>query len=608
MGQRERSHGRPGMNEYGDRLALLRSQMEQYDLQALVVPRADEYLGEYLPAHNERLRWVTGFTGSAGMAMVLRDTAAVFVDGRYTEQVKQQVDVSHFQILHLHDDPHIQWLCETLPASSRVGFDSRLHSLNWQQQAQRMLSARGHQLVETQRNLVDCCWTDRPRPEVRPAMLLSEQYSGRSSIEKRRDIAADVAGQGAAAALIFAADSLAWLLNIRGSDVPCVPVVLGFGLLYDDARLLFFCDPVKIPAGFDAHVGEGVTVLEPYAAEREFANLSGRRVLADPATANAWCQISLQRAGAKLVVADDPVALPKACKNATEVEGMRRAHRRDGTAEVRFLAWFDSEISAGRVHDEASLSDRLFGFRQEGDHFQEVAFATISAAGPNAAMAHYNHCNGVPAELVNDSVYLVDSGGQYLDGTTDITRTIAIGNPGDEVRLRFTEVLKGHIALATVRFPSGTSGMQLDALARQFLWQSGCDYDHGTGHGVGCFLSVHEGPQRISKTSSATALLPGMVVSNEPGYYKAGAYGMRCENLQVVVEVGVLAATGQPLLGFETLTLSPFDKRLLLPELLSPAERIWLNQYHERVWIELSPTLDSGDQDWLRDATAAIPD
>ena len=590
-----------------DRLAAVRGHMAERGFDALVIPRADEYLGEYLPARNERLRWISDFSGSAGVVIVLRERAAIFVDGRYTVQVRQQVDQSLFEILNLVATPHMPWLAQQLPAGTRVAYDTRMHPLSWQQAAEQALAGKEQLLVELEENLIDLNWRDRPAAEIHQALLLEQTYTGESSAEKRTRIAATIAEAGADAALVFAADSVAWLLNIRGRDVPCLPLVLGFALVYSDAHMQFFTDPAKIPAGFAGHVGAGVEVLPEASAGDVFAGLSGQTVLADPATANAWCQLSLQRAGVTLVAADDPVLLPKACKNAVEVEGMRRAHIRDGVAEVRFLAWLDGEVSAGRLHSEADLSDRLFAFRAEADLFQETSFDTISAAAGNAAMCHYNHLNmKQQSYLKMNSVYLVDSGGQYLDGTTDITRTVAIGEPGQEIRHRFTLVLKGHIALDQAVFPAGTNGTQLDILARQYLWRAGLDYDHGTGHGVGAFLNVHEGPQRIAKAGNNYALKAGMVLSNEPGYYKDDAYGMRCENLVVVRDSDTSGDDGPQMYEFEVLTVVPFDTRLVDAGLLSAAEIAWLNDYHALVRDRIAPHVEGETLHWLENATQAI--
>jgi Xaa-Pro aminopeptidase len=595
------------MTPIADRLSAVRREMLERQLDALIIPRADEYLGEYIPARNERLRWISGFTGSAGVVVVLADQAAIFVDGRYTVQVRKQVPDGLFEILHLVEQPHLSWLARRLSAGNRVGYDPRLHPYDWQREADSTLGEAGLNLVELDDNPVDRCWAGRPAAEISEATLLPESLTGRSSRSKRLEIGAKVTEKGADAALIFAPDSVAWLLNIRGRDVPCVPVVLGFALLRADGTLQFFTDPAKIPEDFDSHVGEGVEVLPETVAATALQALTGQKVLADPATANAWCQLTMKRAGAELIAADDPVMTPKACKNATEIEGMRRAHRRDGAAVVRFLAWLDGEVEAGRLHSEAELSDRLYQFRASDDRFRGPSFDTISAASANAAMCHYNHQNfEESSRLQTDSVYLVDSGGQYPDGTTDITRTIAIGNPGEEIRRRFTLVLKGHIALDRVVFPSGTNGTQLDVLARQFLWREGLDYDHGTGHGVGAYLSVHEGPQRIAKPFNGHALQPGMVVSNEPGFYKDGAYGIRCENLVVVREAEAEQDDGPPMFRFEALTLAPFDRRLIETGLLTHEEIEWIDSYHARVREAISPLLGVEDRAWLEHATAAL--
>ena len=588
-------------------LGTVREHMATMGLDAFIVPRADEYLGEYLPEHNERMHWISGFTGSAGTIIVLKDRAAIFVDGRYTVQVRQQVSEDLFEILHLIDDPNIEWLSKQLAEGAKVGYDPRMHSLNWQKSTLRILRKHGIELIELEQNPIDLSWENRPEPELHEALLLDEKYTGQSSPEKRTAIGQAIADDGAEAALIFAADSVAWLLNIRGRDVPSLPLVLGFAILNSDGRMQFFTNPAKIPEGFAEHVGEGVEVHTEAEAPAAFAALSGHKVLADPNTANAWCQLALERAGAELVADDDPVIMPKACKNATEVQGMRDSHIRDGVAEVRFLAWLDAEVAAGNLHSEAELSDKLYSFREQQELFQETSFDTISASAGNAAMCHYNHLNAEhEAGLEMDSVYLVDSGGQYLDGTTDITRTVAIGDPGDEVRRRFTLVLKGHIALDQVVFPEGTTGSQLDILARQFLWQEGLDYDHGTGHGVGAFLSVHEGPQRIAKVGNSYALKPGMVLSNEPGYYKDDCYGIRCENLVIVQESPASNSDGPGMYEFEVITMVPFDTRLVDLELLTDDELDWLNDYHNEVREKIAPHLDGEELNWLENATQPI--
>ncbi|MFT4518678.1 MAG: Xaa-Pro aminopeptidase [Halioglobus sp.] len=593
------------MIDYKQRLAAVRKQMATSGYDALIVPRADEYLGEYIPEHNERLHWLTGFTGSAGVALLLPERAAIFVDGRYTVAVRSQVSTELFAYHHLIEDPQPAWLAEHLPAGAKVACDPRLHSLSWYRATAKLLQASGLELVADAGNLIDSCWQDRPEVTVKTALLLPVDVTGESSLSKRARIAQKVVAAGCDGTLIFQPDAISWLLNIRGTDMPQLPVLQSLALLEATGDLTLFVDAQRLPAGFVEHVGEGVSVLPEPEFAASLKSYAGQKILTDPASASAWTQLELERAGATLVFGEDPVLIPKACKNAVELAGSRNAHLRDAVAEVRFLAWLDEEVSLGRLHDEAALSDTLFSYREQGKHFHACSFDTISAAGANAAMCHYNHLNGSPATLEMDTVYLLDSGGQYTDGTTDITRTVAIGDPGAEIRRLFTLVLKGHIALAQARFPAGTTGTQLDALARQFLWREGFDYDHGTGHGVGVFLSVHEAPQRISKAHNGVALMPGMIVSNEPGYYRDGAFGMRCENL-VIVRKASDAVGETPMMDFETISLVPFDNRLLDFALLDTAELAWLNGYHRQVADTIGPLLNSSDRAWLEQATQAV--
>lgn len=593
------------MSVIADRLSAVRVLMRERGYDALIIPRADEYLGEYLPEHNERMLWVSGFTGSAGAIVVLADSAAIFVDGRYTVQVRNEVDPALFAYHHLIDEPPLAWLCTALPAGSSVACDPRLHSLAWFRQSSAAFAAADLKLAADSDNLIDRCWHDRPAPQVSPAVLLGESYTGASSLQKRGDIAAAIVAKSADAALIFAPDSVSWLLNVRGTDIPCLPILQSFALLRADGSCTVFVDPGRLPEGLNEHIGPGVEFLPESEAEASLLACRGQRVLADPNSANAWTQLCLERGGAELVAAEDPVLMPKASKNDVEIEGARQAHLRDAVAEIRFLHWLDQEVAAGNMHDEATLADKLGSLREEGEHYRGPSFDTISAAGGNAAMCHYNHQNvDQPGSLSENSVYLVDSGGQYTDGTTDITRTVAIGDPGAEIRRMFTLVLKGHIALDQARFPRGTTGSQLDVLARQFLWREGCDFDHGTGHGVGAYLSVHEGPQRIAKAHNPFPLQPGMILSNEPGYYRDNEYGIRCENLVVVQPVSENTET--PMLGFEALTMVPFDRRLLDVALMTPGEVAWLNDYHQQVRAAIAPRLEGAVLDWLNDATAAI--
>ncbi|MFP6805835.1 MAG: aminopeptidase P family protein [Pseudomonadales bacterium] len=591
------------MNTIRDRIEAVRKDMTSDKLDAFIVPRADEYLGEYVPEHNERLAYISGFTGSAGAVIILKDLAAVFVDGRYTIQVQQQVPSELFEYHHLIEDPPLKWLGRTLKASDRVGIDSRLHPYSFYQQAEATLAPLGITLVEMDTNPIDTHWSDRPTPEPQVAMLLGEEYTGEHSSLKRERIGAIIEAEGGDAALITQLDSIAWLLNIRGADVPRLPVLLGFAILRKNGDMTFFTDPRKIPNDLFQHVGEGVEIRDEAKAVDAIEELgkSGSKILVDKNTTNAYSVRRCIDYGCEIVSASDPVLIPKAQKNSIELNGMRNCHVRDGSAVSKYLSWLDSEVAASRLYHEGELSDRLESFRRELSGIHDLSFDTISASGANGALCHYNHTNGTPSMLELDSLYLVDSGGQYADGTTDITRTVAIGNATSEHKHMFTLVLKGHIALATAVFPRGTSGVQLDALARQFLWQEGFDYDHGTGHGVGTFLCVHEGPQRISKLPSPNAeLRPGMVLSNEPGYYKEDCYGIRCENLMIVNQ------RSDGMLNFETITFAPFDRRLIETELLTQNELRWINQYHQDVFEKLSPLMSGDSLTWLEQSTLTI--
>ncbi|MCZ6503091.1 MAG: aminopeptidase P family protein [Gammaproteobacteria bacterium] len=586
-----------------DRLGAVRAEMAAVNLDAFLIPRADEYLGEYVPEHNERLRWISGFTGSAGVVIVLKEHAVIFVDGRYTIQVQRQVPAKLFDFHHLIEKPPLKWLSKTLEQGARVGFDSRLHPYSFYKSASALLASSNMELVEVDSNPIDNQWIDRPSPEPRLAILLGEEFSGEHSSSKRQRIGTIIEDSGSDVALITQLDSIAWLLNIRGSDVPHLPVLLGFAILNKNGEMTFFTDARKIPNDLHQHVGEGVAIQDESKVVEALRSLGNEsmKVLADEATVNAFSVLRCIEYGCEIIAGKDPVLVPKAQKNSTELAGMRNCHLRDGSAVSRYLAWIEREVSAGNLHDEGTLADKLESFRRELSHIHDLSFDTISAAGANGAMCHYHHTNGTPAKLEMHSLYLVDSGGQYSDGTTDVTRTVAIGEPSDEHRHMFTLVLKGHIALATCVFPIGTTGVQLDVLARQFLWQEGLDYDHGTGHGVGSFLSVHEGPIRIGKASVPMAeLLPGMVLSNEPGYYKEDCYGIRCENLMIVV------ARGDSMLAFETITFAPFDLRLVDMDLMTQAEISWLDQYHIDVREKLSPMLKGDDLQWLERSTRVI--
>jgi len=593
----------------GERLAALRAELTGRGLTGFIVPRADEYLGEYVPPSAQRLAWLTGFTGSAGIAVVLRDKAAVFSDGRYTLQVRAEIDLSLYEPLHLLDLPPARWLSQVLVSGDRLGFDPRLHTAEQIEPLRRACRRAGAELVGCADNPLDAVWVEgRPAPPCAPVEIQPRTLAGRGSEDKRGEIAAALRADGDDALVLTAPDSIAWLLNIRGGDVAHTPVPLSFAIVHADASVDLFIDPAKLtdPALAD-HLGPTVRTAPPQALDAALDRLGaeGRQVRIDAAATTLHVVERLTAAGARLNRAADPCQLPKACKNAAESEGTRAAHRRDAVAMVRFLCWLEAEAPRGHV-DELSAAAQLERFRAMGDLYRGLSFDTISGAGPNGAIVHYHSSPATNRRLLPGDLYLVDSGGQYLDGTTDITRTVAIGPAGIEERRRFTLVLKGHIAVARARFPVGTTGSQLDVLARLALWAEGLDYDHGTGHGVGSYLSVHEGPQRISKVGNSIALQPGMILSNEPGYYKTGAYGIRIENLLQVVSLSAPPETERPLLGFDTLTLVPIDRTLIETALLDPAERAWLDAYHARVRGEIGPLLDGSTAAWLESATRPL--
>ncbi|MCX8788575.1 aminopeptidase P family protein [Vibrio parahaemolyticus] len=591
-------------NDTLSRVNAIREWLAQHNIDALLIPHEDEYLGEYVPAHNERLHWLTGFTGSAGAAVITQDKAAIFVDGRYTVQVTKQVPSDLFEYRHLIEEPALDWIQDNLTANASVAIDPRMHSSAWLDMAQAKLAGK-LELNILSGNPIDELWHDRPAPVVSDVRLMPTKAVGQSSESKRKEIAQLVAKAGADSAVITALDSICWLLNVRGLDVSRLPVLLSHAILHADSSVEYFLDPARLPAEFAAHVGTGVTVHHPEALQSRLEAMSGKKVLLDPAISNAWFKLVLQNAGASVIAAADPCLMPKATKNEVEIAGMKACHIRDGVAMSKFLCWLDAEVAAGNLHDEATLADRLEAFRKEDPTLMDLSFDTISAAGGNAAMCHYNHENQPePGKLELNTLYLVDSGGQYLDGTTDITRTIAIGQPSAEMIKQFTLALKGHIGVARARFPKGTRGYQIDTLARQHLWAEGYDYDHGTGHGVGHFLSVHEGPASISKKQIDVPLTEGMVLSNEPGYYRADAFGIRIENLELVVET---PTNGDfPVLSFESLTRCPIDKRNINVDMLTRPELAWLNDYHQKVWEQISPLVEGEVKEWLREATLPL--
>lgn len=588
------------------RLRALRQKLRDVELSGFIVAHADEHQSEYTPSYAQRLSWLTGFDGSAGLATVTLDSAAIFVDGRYTLQVKDQVDLKKFSPLRLHQDRAEDWFLNTLTEGDIVGYDPWLHTKAWLANAAEKLDSKNIVLKAVENNPIDEIWSNQPSPSDAPAVVHRDRYSGEKSSFKRKRIAAEVKSKGADALILTSLDSIAWLLNIRGSDVDCTPLVLSFAILYSTGKAELFIDPVKMNEEIKTHLGAQV---KSYPKD-EFIEMVGKlgndglKVMVDPRTAPSAVFEKLSDADATILEADDPIQLAKACKNEIELNGARKAHVRDAVAVCRFLCWLDENASSGSV-DEIDAVRELYDLRNEVSLFQGNSFDTISGAGPNGAIVHYRVTEKTSRKLKSNMIYLVDSGGQYLDGTTDITRTVAIGTPTEEQRDRFTRVLKGHIALAQARFPAGRTGAHLDTLARKPLWDVGLDFDHGTGHGVGSYLGVHEGPQSISPLSYKVALQSGMILSNEPGYYKTGEYGIRIENL-VIVRISEFEEEERPMLTLETITLAPIDTRLVNAHMMSAAEITWLNIYHAKVREKIAPLLEGKEKDWLIQATESV--
>jgi Xaa-Pro aminopeptidase len=597
------------MSSYADRLAALREQLKAEKLDGFVVPLTDEHMSEYVGSYAQRLAWLTGFQGSAGSAVVLPEQAAIFVDGRYTLQVRSQVDGQNWSYQSVPETSTTQWLEENAPEGARIGYDPWLHTRDWVKKAKEALATRGAELVAVDRNPIDEIWTDRPEASKAHLVVQPDRYAGKSAAEKRTEIGDWLAKHHADAAVLSALDSIAWAFNIRGADVTHTPVALAYALVNADGTADLFVASEKIGPEVRQHLGNGVRLHERSEFETALSGLSGKTVVVDPERAVAAIFEALDKAGAKVLPMRDPTVLPKALKNPAEIAGQKSAQDRDGAAIARFLRWIDEEAPKGEV-DELIASDHLEAIRRESPELRDLSFDSISGAGPNGAIVHYKSSEKTNRKLEKGTLYLIDSGGQYVDGTTDITRTVPIGEPTDEMRDRFTRVLKGHIAIATAVFPKGTRGSQLDSFARRPLWEAGLDYAHGTGHGVGSFLAVHEGPQRISPVGSAQSggdepLQAGMIISNEPGYYKTGEYGIRIENLVLVVPREIEGAEKE-MLGFETLTFAPIDRRLIDPEMLEPEELVWLNCYHAHVLARIGPRLSGADLDWLRTACAPI--
>lgn len=593
------------MPPFSDRLSALRATFPALGIGGFLVPRSDEHLGEYVPAGAERLAWLTGFSGSAGLAIVLPERAAVFVDGRYVLQVRQEVDGALWDYRHITDEPPADWLRDAAAKDARIGYDPLLIAEETIDRLSR--AASGLTFVPLAQNPIDQIWQDQPAPPAGAVSVYPAAFAGRSAEEKRSEIAAILKTAGEDAAVITDPPAINWLLNIRGADVPFAPLALGFLILRADATATLFIAPEKLSDAVRSHLGNAVAVAPRADLGPALDALKGLRVRVDAASSPVWFAQRLRAAGATVVPGPDPIALPKACKNPVEQEGARHAHARDAIALCRFLHWL-SETAPTGAETEISAAQALLSFRAELPEFREESFPAISGAGENGAIMHYRVSPESNRALRPNEVYLIDSGAQYEDGTTDVTRTVWTGpdTPPDSLKDRFTRVLKGHIAIATLRFPQGVAGAHLDAFARAALWQVGLDYDHGTGHGVGAYLSVHEGPVSLSRAAKPIPLKAGMILSNEPGYYLPGAYGIRLENLLIVQPAPAEADGVKPFLEFETITWAPFDRALIETALLTPAERQWLDRYHAEGLRRVGPQLTGAAATWLTAACAPL--
>ena len=584
------------------RIDALREQFDALGIDGFLVPREDEFMGEYVPACHERVKWLTGFGGSAGIAAIMRDKAALLVDGRYTLQAAAQVDTDCLEIVPIVKIRLENWLLNTMSEGQTLGYDPRLHSIRQIEKLTKAMAKNGVTLTPLEVNPIDAAWHDRPPLPTGPVVAHGLEYAGMDSTEKRAKISAQLVNNKVTSVLLTQPESLAWLLNIRGYDVPHTPFALSFALLQDDGAVNWYIDPDRVSDAVMRQIGAQVVCYDPTLIAAHLHALTGS-VQLDPETTPQWF---LQQIKADIVRAADPCSLPKACKTEAEINGARAAHMRDGIALCTFLCWLEENAAGGGV-SEIDAVRYLEQCRSDTGALKDLSFDTISGSGPNGAIVHYRVTEATNRKLQPGELFLVDSGGQYLDGTTDVTRTVLVHGapPPDKAVMAFTRVLKGHIALAAARFPDGTDGIALDALARAPLWAVGLDFDHGTGHGVGSYLSVHEGPQRISK-GGTQALKPGMIVSNEPGYYEAGAFGIRIENLQTVIEPELPMPTDRQIYGFEVLTLAPIDHALIDIALLTHDEIDWLNAYHARVAETLSPHMDEKTRDWLQNACCPV--
>lgn len=586
--------------------ALLRAELGRLGLDGFLIPRADAHQGEYVPPHDCRLQWLTGFTGSAGVAAVLTDQAAIFVDGRYTIQVREQVDMEVFPAAHLITDPVTAWLASRLKPGQKLGVDAMLHTVREVRRLREVCETAGAELVTLDENPIDAIWIDRPDPPLGKVKLYPLELAGKASEGKIAEIQAALSEKKADSCVLTQPDSIAWLLNIRGSDVTHTPLPLSFATVPSTGKPSLYIDSRKLSNSVRDALSELTDLAEPgeFMEGLKALGRDGASVMIDPSLAGIGIADAISDAGGSLIEAQDPVLLPKAVKNDVELKGAREAHIRDAAAYIKFLCWFDEEAPKGEL-DEIGVAEKLEEFRRDTGVLKDISFDTISGAGPNGAICHYRVSHSSNLKIPMGKPFLIDSGAQFEDGTTDITRTLAVGDVTADMKRHYTLVLKGHIAISTARFPDGTTGAQLDTLARIDLWQAGLDFDHGTGHGVGAYLSVHEGPQRIAKTGTAP-LKPGMILSNEPGYYPAGEYGIRIENLEIVTEARDIAGGERPMLGFETITLVPMDLRLVDVALLTDKERSWLNRYHDRVRGEIGPLVGAKERIWLEQATKTI--
>jgi Xaa-Pro aminopeptidase len=596
----------PEAAQAAPRVAALRAELARRGLDGFVVPHADRFQNEYLPPSEERLAWLTGFTGSAGAAIILADRAALFVDGRYTTQARDQVDGALFSIEHLIDKPPGAWIEANLGAGQKLGYDAWLHSAEGAERLAKACAGVGAILVATEPNPIDVIWHDRPAPPHGAVVPHDLPFSGEAAAHKLEHVRAEIKKLKADALVVSDPHAVAWTFNIRGSDVAHTPVTLAFAVIPAQGEARFYVDERKLSDAAKTALAGLAEIRPPAAFVEDIAALGAehRTVQLDQATAAHAITQAITGHGGKAPRAADPIAAMKAIKNDTEIAGSRAAHRRDGAAVTTFLAWFDSTAPSGRL-TEIDAVEALETFRRDTGLLKDVSFPTISGSGPNGAIVHYRVTRRTNRRISPGEIFLVDSGAQYQDGTTDITRTVIVGEPTPEMRDRFTRVLKGHIAIARAVFPEGTTGAQLDSFARAALWAAGLDFDHGTGHGVGSYLSVHEGPARISKLGT-TPLKRGMILSNEPGYYKVGAYGIRIENLVLVTAAPAVAGAEKPLDCFETLTLAPIDRRLIARKLLDEGEIAWLDAYHAEVRAALTPLVDDATSAWLAAATAPL--